>query len=111
MKTYSSKKAIEKDRRLYYVTDVLDLHGFFPEQVEEMVRDFIQNGVELNISRLRIVHGKGRSKLKWIVYQVLKEHPQVTKFYDAPPEFGGWGSTIVEIFGQSTSQPDAVSDD
>ncbi len=29
----------------YIVTDVLDLHGFFPEQVPEMIQAFIENAV------------------------------------------------------------------
>ncbi len=79
------------------VTDVLDLHGFFPEQVSEMVEQFIKNALELKLYRLRIIHGKGKSKLKWKVYQVLKDHPNVARFGDASPEVGGWGATIVEL--------------
>lgn len=79
------------------VTDVLDLHGFFPEQVPEMVEEFIKNALELKLYQLRIIHGKGRSKLKWTVHQVLKGHPDVARFGDAPPEIGGWGATIVEL--------------
>lgn len=79
------------------VTDVLDLHGFFPEQVPEMVDEFIKNALQLKLYRLRIIHGKGKSKMKWIVRQVLKDHPDVTSFRDAPPEIGGWGATIVEL--------------
>ncbi|MCI0495573.1 Smr/MutS family protein [candidate division KSB1 bacterium] len=79
------------------VTDVLDLHGFFPEQVPEIVEEFIKHALELQLSHLRIIHGKGRSKLKWTVYQVLKDHPDVAWFGDAPPEIGGWGATIVEL--------------
>jgi DNA-nicking Smr family endonuclease len=79
------------------VTDVLDLHGFFPEQVPEMVEEFIKNALELKLYQLRIIHGKGRSKLKWTVHQVLKDHPDVAWFGDAPPETGGWGATIVEL--------------
>ena len=80
-----------------YVTDVLDLHGFFPEQAEEMVAEFLNQAVELQLPQVRIIHGKGRSKMKWTVHQVLKEHPAVVSFRDAPSEFGGWGATIVEF--------------
>ena len=79
------------------VTDVLDLHGFFPEQVPEIVTEFIRNALELKLSTLRIIHGKGRSKMKWAVHQVLKENPHVAQFGDARPEMGGWGATIVEL--------------
>lgn len=80
-----------------YVTDVLDLHGFFPEQLPEMLQDFIQNAISLNLSVLRIIHGKGKSKLKWTVIKFLENHPQVLRFKDAPPELGGWGATVVEL--------------
>ncbi|OQX84488.1 hypothetical protein B6D60_09285 [candidate division KSB1 bacterium 4484_87] len=87
----------EKIPEFIYVTDVLDLHGFFPEQAEEVVSEFLDQAVELQLPQVRIIHGKGRSKMKWTVQQILKTHPVVLSFYDAPPEFGGWGATIVEI--------------
>jgi DNA-nicking Smr family endonuclease len=77
------------------ITDTLDLHGFFPQQIPPMIRDFIDNARELGLRRLRIVHGKGRSRLKWEVHQVLKDSPEVESFGDAPPESGGWGATMV----------------
>ncbi len=79
------------------VTDVLDLHGFFPEQVPEMVQAFLQNARELRLHSLRIIHGKGKSKLKWVVYKELAKYPEVESFRDAPPQTGGWGATIVYL--------------
>ncbi|HEX9652679.1 MAG TPA: Smr/MutS family protein [bacterium] len=83
----------------YIVTDVLDLHGFFPEQVPEMVEAFIDNAIELRLTRLRIIHGKGKSKLKHVVRKELEKNPHVAEFGDAPPEIGGWGATIVLLKG------------
>lgn len=82
---------------VFIVTDVLDLHGFFPEQIPEMIREFIKNAVDLKLSRLRIIHGKGKSKLKYLARKELETHPQVVCFGDAPPELGGWGATVVEL--------------
>ncbi|RMF68336.1 MAG: DNA mismatch repair protein MutS [Calditrichaeota bacterium] len=79
------------------VTDVLDLHGFFPEQVPEMVHEFVKNAVALDLTEVRIIHGKGKSKLKWVVRKTLEEIPEVAGFRDAPPERGGWGATIVYL--------------
>ncbi len=79
----------------FIVTDVLDLHGFFPEQVPEMIEAFIDNAIELGLQRLRIIHGKGKSKLKYVVRKELESNPHVAEFGDAPPEIGGWGATIV----------------
>ncbi len=79
------------------VTDVLDLHGFFPEEVPEIVDSFIEHALELKLREVKIIHGKGKSKLKWIVAKMLDSHSAVVDYYDAPPSRGGWGATIVEL--------------
>ena len=79
------------------ITDTLDLHGFFPEQIDEIITVFIQNAVELKIKTVRIVHGKGKSRLKFEVHQNLKHNPAVCSYKDAPPDLGGWGVTIVYL--------------
>lgn len=79
----------------YVVTDVLDLHGFFPEQVPAMIEEFIKNARSLELRRLRIIHGKGKSKLKYVVRKELEKNEYVAEFGDSPPEIGGWGATIV----------------
>ncbi len=79
------------------VTDTLDLHGVFPEQIPDIVESFIENALTLRLKTLRIIHGKGKSRLKYEVHQVLKKLPQVQKFYNASPASGGWGATIVEL--------------
>ncbi|HHS14366.1 MAG TPA: DNA mismatch repair protein MutS [bacterium] len=83
------------------ITDCLDLHGFFPEQVEEMVEVFLDNARRLGLNRLKIVHGKGRSRLKWEVRKVLERHPLVSDFGDAPPDSGGWGATLILLTDRS----------
>jgi len=90
-------KTKENSGDYFYVTDDLDLHGFFPAQVPEIVHEFIWNAKRLHLKRLRIAHGKGKSKMKWAVHQVLKNHPDVAAYGDARPEAGGWGATIVML--------------
>ena len=79
------------------VTDTLDLHGFFPEQIPEMIETFIENARRLKLTRLCVIHGKGKSRLKFEVYQALRQNPFVIEFHDAPPELGHWGATLIEI--------------
>ena len=92
--TYQPPKGIPKT---VVVSDTLDLHGFFPEQGAEIIQDFIQNALDLGLQRLQIIHGKGKSRLKFEVYQALKVNPHVADFRDAPPDSGGWGVTIVDL--------------
>ncbi len=79
------------------ITDVLDLHGFFPEQIPEVIQAFIEQAVELGLRELQIIHGKGKSKLKYLVRKELTRYPAVTEVRDAPPDLGGWGRTIVYL--------------
>jgi len=79
------------------VTDILDLHGLFPEQIPEILHAFIENGIELKLKRLKLIHGKGKSRLKWEAIQILKRHNKVGRYYDAPLPEGGWGATIIEL--------------
>ena len=93
-----NKKTRNEEEHLpeyYVVTDVLDLHGFFPEQITEVVEEFIKNAISLKLNRLTIIHGKGKSKLKYLVRKELEKNCNVLDFGDAPPEIGGWGRTIV----------------
>ena len=87
----------EEIPEFFKVTDYLDLHGFFPEQVPEMIDEFIKNALDLNLKSLKVVHGKGKSKLKWIVRKILETNPHVESFHDAPRESGGWGATLITL--------------
>ena len=90
-----NEKKNEDYPEYYRVTDTLDLHGFFPEQIPEVVQEFIRNAIELKLTQVQIVHGKGRSKLKYLVRKELESHEAVLEFGDARPESGGWGRTVV----------------
>ncbi|MBN2417271.1 Smr/MutS family protein [bacterium] len=79
------------------VTDVLDLHGFFPEQIPEVMDAFLENALELGIREVRIIHGKGSSRLKFEVISILKVDERVVRFGDAPPFEGGWGATVATL--------------
>ncbi|MBN1481948.1 Smr/MutS family protein [candidate division KSB1 bacterium] len=79
------------------VTDVLDLHGTPVKLIPDMIDAFLQNAIELKLERVQIIHGKGRSKLKYTTYQLIKNDARVFRFYDAPPQLGGWGRTVIEL--------------
>ena len=82
----------------YPIDGVLDLHTFPPSETKSLVCDYLSECHKADIKEVRIIHGKGKSVQKSIVYSVLKNHPLVKSFFDAPYEAGSWGATIVEIF-------------
>jgi len=83
------------------VTDTLDLHGYFPEQVPQLLADFIENAHRLRLPEVKIIHGKGRSVMKRVVWEELEKNPLVEGFHDAHPLSGGWGATIVVLRGEN----------
>jgi DNA-nicking Smr family endonuclease len=80
------------------VTGELDLHAFAPRDVPSLVEDYVRACRERGIHRLRLVHGRGRGVQRAEVRRVLARLSEVAAFTDAPPERGGWGATLVELY-------------
>lgn len=97
--TVSWAMSEEEDERAVVlpITDSLDLHSFRPQEVADLVRDYLDAARERGLKRLRIVHGRGTGVQRRIVRSVLERDPRVRAFGDAPPEAGGWGATWLEM--------------
>jgi dsDNA-specific endonuclease/ATPase MutS2 len=48
---------------------------------------------------VRLVHGKGRGVRRAEVRRLLEADPRVADAFDAPPERGGFGATVVVLKG------------
>lgn len=77
------------------IDDCLDLHGFRPRDVPDVVDSYLEAAAERGLREVRIVHGRGRGVQRARVRQVLAGHPLVARFDDAPPMRGGWGAQVV----------------
>lgn len=75
----------------------INLIGQRAEEACQNVDKFLDSAALAQVERIRIVHGHGMGILKRAVAELLANHPHVEKFYVAPPEEGGSGSTIVEL--------------
>jgi dsDNA-specific endonuclease/ATPase MutS2 len=82
------------------ITDVIDLHVFRPDEVGDLLYDYFDACLAKSIFSVRVIHGKGQGVLKKRVCSLLKKHPQVKSFKDAPIESGGWGATIIELYSK-----------
>ncbi len=79
------------------IEDVLDLHTFRPQDIPDLLENYLAECLEAGIYSLRIIHGKGKGVQKRRVQEILKRNSMVMSFTDAPPEAGGWGATLVEL--------------
>jgi DNA-nicking Smr family endonuclease len=79
------------------IDGVLDLHTFRPQDVKNIVLDYLQACRERGILEVRVIHGKGIGNLKRTVESILKQNPDVVSFSTAGEHFGGMGATIVRL--------------
>ncbi len=79
------------------ITDVFDLHSIPPKQVKSIVKEYLHQAYEKGFRYVRIIHGKGIGVQREMTRKILAETEFVQSFSDAPPEAGGWGTTIVEL--------------
>ena len=79
------------------ITGELDLHGFRPQDVKELVPDYLAACRAKGIFNVRIVHGKGIGNLRRTVHALLSRHPAVVHFALAGEQMGGWGATMVQL--------------
>lgn len=78
-------------------SDTLDLHTFSPKEVPSLLEEFIYQSQKAEIYLIKIIHGKGSGAMRRRVQVLLARDQRVLAFYDAPPESGGWGATLVEL--------------
>jgi DNA-nicking Smr family endonuclease len=75
----------------------LDLHGFRPQDVKDVLLDYVEACREKRILEVRVVHGKGIGQLRQTVHACLGKHPDVLSFAPATEPFGGAGATWVKL--------------
>ncbi len=79
------------------IDGVLDLHSFAPDEVQELVSDYLDECAARGILEVRLIHGKGTGTLRAMVHAALERHRLVAGFRSAGEAEGGWGATIVSL--------------
>jgi DNA-nicking Smr family endonuclease len=79
------------------IDGVLDLHTFRPQDLGDLVPDYLAECRARGILQVRVIHGKGTGQVKRSVHAILSRLPDVASFNEAGPHFGGAGATIVNL--------------
>jgi DNA-nicking Smr family endonuclease len=79
------------------IDGTLDLHAFRPEEVKDLVTEWLEACRKRGILEVRIVHGKGTGALRRTVEAVLARSPAVLSFRLADEAGGGWGATLATL--------------
>jgi DNA-nicking Smr family endonuclease len=77
------------------IDGTLDLHTFQPNEVNDLVPEYLIACRDKGILQVRIVHGKGTGTLQRTVRSILTKLSYVRSFHPADESAGGWGATIV----------------
>jgi len=83
--------------------DVLDLHGFPPRDMREIVLGYLDDAVAAGFDAVRIIHGRGIGVQREAVRALLARDERVIDFGDAPEPRGGRGATVVRLRRESAS--------
>lgn len=75
----------------------LNVIGTTVDEASERVDKYLDEAFLAGVDSVRIVHGHGKGALKRAIAALLKGHPHVERFNEAPANQGGGGATIVTL--------------
>ncbi len=79
------------------IKDAFDLHSFLPRDVPPALEEYLREASEAGFREVRIIHGKGIGVRRAEVRRLLEARDDVRHFFDAPPDRGGSGATVVVL--------------
>ena len=77
------------------IEDAIDLHSFAPRDVIAVVEDYLAAARDAGFSEVRLIHGRGKGVQRADIQRLLRSHPLVERFWDAPESH--LGATVVRL--------------
>ena len=84
------------EKKLQFKPEI-DLRGMRGDEALQAVTYYIDDAIQCNAGRVRILHGTGTGALRQIVRDYLKTVSGINRFQDEHVQFGGTGITVVEL--------------
>jgi DNA-nicking Smr family endonuclease len=81
------------------IEDTLDLHAFSPKDIPSVVDEYLRAAHDAGLGEVRLIHGRGIGVQRARVHQVLRDHPLVGTFQDAPESH--LGATVARLIRTS----------
>lgn len=75
----------------------IDLRGMRVDEALQAVAYFLDDAVQFEVPKVRILHGTGTGALRMAIRQYLQSNPDVVSFADEDVRFGGAGITVVNL--------------
>ncbi|HSL20282.1 MAG TPA: Smr/MutS family protein [Vicinamibacterales bacterium] len=77
------------------IEQTFDLHSFRPEEIPSVVEEYLRAAYENGFREVRLIHGRGIGVQRGVVHRLLRAHPLVAEFHDAPESH--LGATVVRL--------------
>lgn len=85
-----------RQRQLDFNTEI-DVRGMRADEAVQAVMYYIDDAIQFNSSRVRILHGTGTGALRQYIRRYLDTVDAVRSYHDEDVRFGGPGITVVEF--------------
>ncbi len=93
----SSSTTEESRRRQLNFKNEIDVRGMRADEALQAVTYFLDDAIQFNAGKVRILHGTGHGILKTLIRQQLKAVSGVESFENEDIRFGGAGITVVTL--------------
>ena len=93
----SAATAESSRRRQLDFKGEIDVRGMRADEAIQAVQYFIDDAIQFNSGRVRILHGTGTGALRQAIRQYLGTITAVSDYHDEDVRFGGAGITVVEF--------------
>lgn len=96
--SYISSQTSEasRERQLAFSHEI-DVRGMRADEAVQAVTYYIDDAIQFNAGRVRILHGTGTGALRQYIRRYLDTVPAVKSYRDEDVRFGGPGITVVEF--------------
>ncbi|MDE6403624.1 MAG: Smr/MutS family protein, partial [Muribaculaceae bacterium] len=86
----------QRQKQLNFKQEI-DVRGMRADEALQAVTYFIDDALQFNAQRVRILHGTGTGALRQAIRQYLNTVQGVKEFHDEDVRFGGAGITVVQL--------------
>ncbi|MDR0680692.1 MAG: Smr/MutS family protein [Dysgonamonadaceae bacterium] len=84
------------EKKLHFKPEI-DIRGMRADEALQAISYYVDDAIQCNAGRIRILHGTGTGALRQIVRDYLKTTSGIKQYHDEHVQFGGTGITVVEL--------------
>jgi DNA-nicking Smr family endonuclease len=88
----------------------LDLHGFRPQDLSAILKEFLEDCRRRHVHEVRIIHGRGSAQLARSVHSLLARSPGIEGYAFATHPYGGMGATWVRLSSTAAMSTESEQD-